>query len=101
MLSTREIDMLRQIISLAGSLIASAHPDAGRSVSKKVAKSGAKSGVKATGKAQSAADGKRRRRTGKELADFRKMLVAERKRGVPVADLAEKHGISAAYIYQL
>jgi DNA-binding IscR family transcriptional regulator len=29
------------------------------------------------------------------------MLIAERKRGVPVAELAEKHGISAAYIYQL
>jgi hypothetical protein len=29
------------------------------------------------------------------------MLVAERKRGVPVAELAAKHGISAAYIYQL
>ena len=29
------------------------------------------------------------------------MLVAERKRGVPVSELADKHGISAAYIYQL
>jgi hypothetical protein len=89
MLSNREIDMLRQIISLAGALIASAHPEAGRSVAKK------------GGKVQKAADEKRRRRTGKELADFRKMLVSERKRGVPVADLAKKHGISAAYIYQL
>ncbi|MDB5642986.1 MAG: hypothetical protein JWN07_2303 [Hyphomicrobiales bacterium] len=89
MLSPREIDMLRQIISLAGALISSAHPEAGKAMSKKSAK------------ASAAPEGKRRRRTGKELADFRKMLVAERKRGVPVADLAEKHGISAAYIYQL
>ena len=89
MLSNREIDMLRQIISLAGALIAGAHPDAGRSVAKK------------GGKAVKASDEKRRRRTGKELADFRKMLVSERKRGVPVAELAKKHGISAAYIYQL
>jgi DNA invertase Pin-like site-specific DNA recombinase len=94
MLTAREIDMLRQIISLAGSLIASAHPDAGRSAGKS-AKSEAKSGAGAE------AEGKRRRRTGKELAAFRKMLVAERKRGVPVAELAKKHGISAAYIYQL
>ncbi|MDB5544113.1 MAG: hypothetical protein JWO64_1262 [Hyphomicrobiales bacterium] len=93
MLSIREIDMLRQIISLAGALIASAHPDAGRSVSKR--------GGKAPSLSQAASEGKRRRRTGKELADFRKMLIAERKRGVPVAELAEKHGISAAYIYQL
>lgn len=89
MLSNREIDMLRQIISLAGALIATAHPDAGRSVAKKGAK------------ASKPSDEKRRRRTGKELAEFRKMLVAERKRGVPVAELAKKHGISAAYIYQL
>jgi hypothetical protein len=93
MLSIREIDMLRQIISLAGALIANAHPDAGRSVSKQ--------GGKALSASQLAPAAKRRRRSGKELADFRKMLIAERKRGVPVAELAEKHGISAAYIYQL
>lgn len=92
MLSPREIDMLRQIISLAGALIAQAHPDAGKLVGK---------GAKSAGKAAKEQDGKRRRRTGKELADFRKMLVAERKRGVAVAELAKKHGISAAYIYQL
>jgi hypothetical protein len=97
MLSNREIDMLRQIISLAGALIAGAHPDAGRSSSKK----GAKPSPKAKAKSPADPDAKRRRRTGKELTDFRKMLVAERKRGVPVAELAEKHGISAAYIYQL
>jgi hypothetical protein len=41
------------------------------------------------------------RRAGKELVAFRKMLKAERKAGVPVADLARKHGVSASYIYQL
>ncbi len=93
MLSTREIDMLRQIISLAGALIANAHPDAGRSVTTK--------GGKALTRSEVAPEAKRRRRTGKELAEFRKMLISERKRGVPVAELAERHGISAAYIYQL
>ncbi len=44
---------------------------------------------------------KRVRRSGKDLAAFRKMLKAERKKGVPVADLARQHNISAAYIYQL
>lgn len=41
------------------------------------------------------------RRSGKDLAAFRKMLKAERKAGVPVATLAKKHGISPSYIYQL
>jgi hypothetical protein len=89
MLTPREIAMLRQIISLAGSLISSAHTDTGKVTSKKSAKEDV------------ASEGKRRRRTGKELTDFRKMLVAARKRGVPVSELADKHGISAAYIYQL
>ena len=44
---------------------------------------------------------KRIRRSGKVLAAFRKMLLSERKRGVPVAELARKHGITTAYIYQL
>jgi len=47
------------------------------------------------------ASGKRIRRTGKELIKFRTMLKAEKKRGVPVAELAKKHGISLAYIYQI
>lgn len=41
------------------------------------------------------------RRSGKELVAFRTMLRAERKKGVPVAKLAERHGITASYIYQL
>jgi hypothetical protein len=44
---------------------------------------------------------KRKRRSGRELRAFRAMLKSERRRGVPVASLARKHGISAAYIYQL
>jgi hypothetical protein len=44
---------------------------------------------------------KRRRRSGKELKVFRQMLRTQRKKGVPVAQLARKHGISTAYIYQL
>ncbi len=47
------------------------------------------------------AKAKRVRRSGKDLVAFRKMLVAERKKGVPVAELAKKHNISSAYIYQL
>ena len=41
------------------------------------------------------------RRSGQELVEFRKMLKSERKKGVSVAELARKHGVSPAYIYML
>jgi len=41
------------------------------------------------------------RRTGRELVQFRKLLKAQRRKGVPVADLARKHRVSTAYIYML
>jgi hypothetical protein len=44
---------------------------------------------------------RRIRRSGKELAVFRKMVVAQRKKGVPVAMLAKRHGVTSSYIYQL
>ncbi len=44
---------------------------------------------------------KRVRRSKKEAAELKKLLKAERKAGVPVAELAKKHGISPAYIYML
>ena len=39
------------------------------------------------------------RRSKKEAIALKKLLKAEREAGVPVADLAKKHGISTAYIY--
>lgn len=51
--------------------------------------------------AQNGRSKRRVRRSGKELVAFRKMLLAERKKGVPVATLAKKHGISRTYIYLL
>ena len=44
---------------------------------------------------------KRTRRSGTELVTFRKMLKAERKKGIPVVELAKAHGVSPAYIYQI
>lgn len=81
-LNSHDISKLQRIIALAEKLIAK----------------GAK-GSPGNGHAKKA--GKRVRRSGKQLAEFRKMLKAERKKGVPVADLARKHGISSAYIYML
>jgi hypothetical protein len=43
----------------------------------------------------------RTRRSKKDVAALKKMLKAERKSGVPVAELAAKHGVSTAYIYML
>lgn len=43
----------------------------------------------------------RTRRTKKQVAELKKLLKAERKAGVPVAELAEQHGVSTAYIYML
>ncbi|HEY8580689.1 MAG TPA: hypothetical protein VIL72_12430 [Beijerinckiaceae bacterium] len=41
------------------------------------------------------------RRTGDELAEFRRLLIEERDRGVPAADIARKYGVSRSYIYNL
>ena len=46
-------------------------------------------------------DTTRTRRSEKETIALKKLLKAERKAGVPVAELAKKHGISTAYIYML
>jgi len=83
-LSTKELNRLRRIVSIAQKLIAEA-PARRREQPRGP-------------KAQKA---KRVRRTGKELVAFRRMLKAERKRGTPVAALAEKHGVSSAYIYMI
>lgn len=53
------------------------------------------------GTAAPATQEKRKRRAGKELVAFRKMLKAERKKGVSAAELAKLHGVSTAYIYSL
>ncbi len=80
-LSKHDISKLKKIVALAEAMISSAAERSAR------------------GKPSSKA--KRIRRTGKELVAFRKMLKAERKKGVSVADLAKKHVISKAYIYTL
>jgi hypothetical protein len=43
----------------------------------------------------------RTRRTKKEVAALKKLLKAERKAGVPVSELAAKHGVSKAYVYMV
>lgn len=85
-LTAREISSLTKIVSLASELLA------GSDSSKPATK-------RPTGDTPSAAV--RTRRTGKELVAFQKLLKAERKKGASVADMARRHEISHAYIYQL
>jgi hypothetical protein len=85
-LNAHDVSKLRRIIALAEKLIEKAATAKRRPAMKN---------------GHRAVKGKRVRRTGKELIQFRKMLKAERKKGTPVVELARKHGVSLAYIYSL
>jgi hypothetical protein len=85
-LDAQELKKLRRIVALAEKLI---------SESRRL-----KRGRPALSAKQVSGE-KRLRRTGKELMAFRRILKLERKKGVPVAEIARKHKISAAYIYLL
>jgi hypothetical protein len=83
-LSAQEVAKLRRIVSLAETMMA---------------KGGSRKRDGVAGKQSKKS--KRIRRSGRELIQFRKMLKSERQKGVPVSELARKHGISSAYIYTL
>ena len=85
-LSADEIALLKKFVSIAEKLIE--------------ANSGPKPSSKSNVTAKSAAK-KRKRRSGKELVEFRKMLKAERSKGASAAELSKKYAVSQAYIYQL
>ena len=90
-LHAKEVAKLRRIIGLAEKLIAeNPKPKRGRPATK--------GGDDSVAKRK---NGKRIRRTGTDLIQFRKMLKSKLKEGVSVADLAREQGISSAYIYQL
>lgn len=80
-LTSKEVAQLKKIIAAAEQLIAGAGTDA------------------RTGAARAGRSG--RRRSGKDLENFRKMLKQERKAGASVAALAKKHGVTPSYIYQI
>jgi hypothetical protein len=86
-LNTQDVLKLKRIVALAEKLIEKAPK--------------AKRGRPPLQNGNGAKKAKRIRRSGKALVQFRKMLKAERKKGIAVADLARKHGVSAAYIYTL
>ena len=84
-LTAKEVSELKKIVARANELIAKA-------------KGKEASATKSSARRSSSV---RNRRSGKELESFKKMLKAERKAGVPVAQIAKKHGITPAYIYQM
>ena len=85
-LTVLEVSKLNRIIKLAENLIEKGHK---RSVKGR------------NGKPKRAKANTRIRRTGEELLRFRKMLKAERRKGISVAKMARRHGVSTAYIYML
>lgn len=90
------IAQLKKIISLAEAALSALQTQA-----KEEARTSTRGGAKKSGAAGKKSAGKRVRRSGAELTAFRKMLKAERSKGVPVAELAKKHNVSAVYIYTL
>ena len=85
-LSAQQVSKLRRLITIAEKLLAD---HAGASIRGR------------NGSVKTRKLSKRIRRSGKELMQFRKMLKAQRKKGIPAAELARKHGVSSAYIYTL
>jgi hypothetical protein len=82
-LTTKEITELKKIVARANELIAKAN---------------ARETVKTSARRSTPV---RTRRTGKDLLAFRRMLKAERKAGVPVAQIAKKQGVTPSYVYQI
>jgi hypothetical protein len=46
-------------------------------------------------------NGVRRRRSGDDLRQLKKQVLAARRRKVPVAQIAEELGITPSYVYQI
>ncbi len=86
-LSKRQVSQLQKIVETVQAILAEANKDS--QVQKR--KTPSRAPARQT----------RSRRSGKELMAFRKALRSERKSGVPVAEIAKRHNISKAYIYQL
>jgi hypothetical protein len=81
-LTAKEVSELKKIMARAKELIAKAEGQSVKSSSRR-------------------STSVRVRRSGKDLVTFRRMLKSERKAGVPVAQLAKKHGVTPSYIYQI
>lgn len=82
-LSKRQIAYLNKIVSTAQKMLATADLE------------GSKQGASKRG------GGARHRRSGVEAEKMRADILAKRLKGVPATKLAEKYGVSTAYIYMI
>ncbi len=80
-LSNRQVAYLNRIIATAQKMLATAHLEDSRI--------GSRNGVK------------RHRRSAVEARKMREDIMAKRAKGVSAAKLAEKYGVSTAYIYMI
>lgn len=80
-LSKRQIAYLNKIIATAQKMLDTAHLEE---------RSGSRDGGP-----------KRRRRSAAEAEKMRADILAKRAKGVPATKLAEKYGVSTAYIYMI
>lgn len=87
-LTKRQISQLEKIVETVQAILAAEEKQGSRPSNQK------KATPASAGRTSS-------RRSGKELAAFRKALLAERKSGAPVADIAKRHKVSKSYVYQL
>ena len=92
-LSKKQQSRLESIIREAELMLKEAGIPDSRSAGSRKGKS------KKTAQQTQVADGARRSRAA--AANFRKEILAARKKGASVAELAEKHGVTSSYIYQI
>ena len=90
-ITAQDVSKLQRIIALAQKLVASGSKPK-RARPSKLPRAAVPSRRK---------NGKRIRRSGADLVRFRRKLKSERRKGIPVADIAHKHGVTPAYIYML
>ena len=95
-LTAKEIKQLAEIVQSASALL----EEALRSLNSNEVSGITKSKLNSVSHDRNKA-GTRKRRTGRELAEFRKMIKAERRKGTTASTLAKKHGVSMNYIYQI
>jgi hypothetical protein len=89
-LTKRQISKLNKIIIMAQQLLATADSSASKRIY-------GRSGRPASGRGGKV----RQRRSSAEAAKMRADILAKRARGVAAATLAEKYGVSTAYIYMI
>jgi len=91
-LTKRQVSKLNKIVEMAQQLLATAQSNSSKKVPAKTAKAG---------RGRSVSVKVRRRRSSAEAEKMRADILSKRAKGVSAAALAEKYGVSTAYIYMI